>query len=121
MTIPANITARKDELHYLINKYNYQYYTTDNPEVTDSEYDRLFGELKQLEVDYPALLTLDSPTQRVGGQALDKFDQVTHAMPMLSLDNVFDDADLTAFDQRVKDWLNTRDTQTYIAEPKLMV
>jgi len=119
MTIHANIIARKDELHNLINKYNYLYYTTDNPEVTDSEYDRLFKELKQIEVNYPALLTLDSPTQRVGGQALDKFDQVTHAMPMLSLDNVFDEAELTAFDQRVKDWLNTDKVQTYIAEPKL--
>jgi len=119
MTIPVKIAARKDELHHLINKYNYLYYTTDNPEVPDSEYDRLFRELEQLEADYPALLTLDSPTQRVGGQALDKFDQVTHAMPMLSLDNVFDDAELTAFDQRVKDWLNTSGTQTYIAEPKL--
>ncbi len=119
MTIPAKILARRDTLHDLINQYNYQYYATDKPEVTDSEYDRLFNELKQLEADYPALLTLDSPTQRVGGQALDKFNQVIHAMPMLSLDNVFDVAELTAFDKRVKDWLNTREEQTYIAEPKL--
>lgn len=119
MTIPANIIQRKDELHTLINKYNYLYYTTDNPEVTDSEYDRLFGELKQLEEDYPELLSLDSPTQRVGGEALDKFDQVTHAMPMLSLDNVFDEAEFIAFDKRVKDWLNTNSSQTYLAEPKL--
>ena len=119
MTIPAKITARRDVLHELINQYNYLYYTTDNPEVSDSEYDRLFNELKQIEADYPSLLTLDSPTQRVGGQALDKFNQVTHAMPMLSLDNVFDEAELTVFDKRVKDWLNTQEIQTYIAEPKL--
>ena len=119
MTIPANILQRKDELHNLINKYNYLYYDTDNPEVTDSEYDRLFGELSQLEEDYPELLSLDSPTQRVGGQALDKFDQVTHVMPMLSLDNVFDEVEFIAFDKRVKDWLNTDSSQTYIAEPKL--
>ena len=102
MTIPADILARKDELHNLINKYNYLYYTTDNPEVTDSEYDRLFRELKQIESDYPELLTLDSPTQRVGGMALDKFDQVTHAIAMLSLDNVFDSDELASFDRRIK-------------------
>lgn len=119
MTIPADIVTRKEELHELINRYNYLYYTTDNPEVTDSEYDRLFRELKQIEADYPDLLSLDSPTQRVGGAVLDKFDQVTHAMAMLSLDNVFDEAEFSAFDQRVKDWLNNADEQTYIAEPKL--
>ena len=119
MTIPADILARKDELHNLINKYNYLYYTTDNPEVTDSEYDRLFRELKQIESDYPELLTLDSPTQRVGGMALDKFDQVTHAIAMLSLDNVFDSDELASFDRRIKEWLNTSDPVDYVGEPKL--
>jgi DNA ligase (NAD+) len=119
MTIPTKVLVRKDELHNLINKYNYLYYATDNPEVTDSEYDRLFHELKQVEADYPALLTLDSPTQRVGGQVLDKFDQVDHSTPMLSLDNVFNESEFLAFDQRVKDWLNTGEVQDYIAEPKL--
>jgi len=119
MTIPTKLLARKVELHNLINKYSYLYYTNDNPEVSDSEYDRLFRELKQLEADHPALLTLDSPTQRVGGQVLDKFGQVTHSMSMLSLDNVFDGNGFLAFDQRVKDWLSTDDVQSYIAEPKL--
>ena len=119
MTIPTKVLARKDALHKLINKYNYLYYTTDNPEVTDSEYDRLFHELKQIESDYPSLLTMDSPTRRVGGQVLEKFDQVTHTIPMLSLDNVFDYEEFFAFDQRVKDWLNTEQIQVYIAEPKL--
>ena len=119
MTIPPDITARKEELYGLINKFNYQYYTIDNPEVTDSEYDRLFRELKQIETDYPALLTLDSPTQRVGGQVLDKFSQVSHSLPMLSLDNMFNEADLKAFNKRVKGWLNSENTPTYIAEPKL--
>jgi DNA ligase (NAD+) len=119
MTIPTKILARRDELHNLINKYSYLYYVTDNPEVSDSEYDRLFNELKQIETDYPVLLTLDSPTQRVGGQALDKFDQVNHVIPMLSLDNVFNESEFLAFDQRVKDWLNTSEVQYYIAEPKL--
>ena len=119
MTVPPDITARKDELCDLINKFNYQYHTIDNPEVSDSEYDRLFRELKQIENNYPALLTLDSPTQRVGGQVLDKFSQVSHSLPMLSLDNMFNEADLKAFDKRVKDWLNSENTPTYVAEPKL--
>ena len=119
MTVPPDITSRKDELCGLINKFNYQYHTIDNPEVSDSEYDRLFRELKQIENNYPALLTLDSPTQRVGGQVLDKFSQVSHSLPMLSLDNMFNEADLKAFDKRVKDWLNSENTPTYVAEPKL--
>ena len=119
MTVPPEITARKEELCGLINKFNYQYYAVDNPEVSDSEYDRLFRELKQIEAEHPALMTLDSPTQRVGGQVLDKFIQVSHSLPMLSLDNMFNEADLKAFNKRVKDWLNSENTPTYIAEPKL--
>lgn len=119
MTNQTEPELRAKALRDLINKHNYLYYVSDNPEVTDSEYDRLFHELKQLETDYPELLTVDSPTQRVGGQALDKFNQVTHAIPMLSLDNVFDEAQLHAFDLRVRDWLNTSELQVYAAEPKL--
>ncbi|MDO7596107.1 MAG: NAD-dependent DNA ligase LigA [Pseudomonadota bacterium] len=119
MTIPTDIQQQASNLRDLINRYNHLYYVTDNPEVTDSEYDRLFKQLQQLEVNYPELLTADSPTQRVGGKALDKFSQITHALPMLSLDNVFDAADLHAFDQRVRDRLNTTNIQTYAAEPKL--
>jgi DNA ligase (NAD+) len=119
MTIPTDIQQQASNLRDLINRYNHLYYVTDNPEVTDSEYDRLFKQLQQLEVDYPELLTADSPTQRVGGKALDKFSQITHALPMLSLDNVFDADDLHAFDQRVRDRINTTNIQTYAAEPKL--
>ncbi|RKZ86937.1 MAG: DNA ligase [Gammaproteobacteria bacterium] len=119
MVIPTNFPQRASELRDLINKYNYLYYIVDNPEVPDSEYDRLFHELKQIETDHPELLTADSPTQRVGGKALDKFNQITHAIPMLSLDNVFDTEQLLAFDQRVRDWLNTSESQVYAAEPKL--
>tara|TARA_R110002049_G_scaffold147418_4_gene310279 strand:- start:276 stop:2288 length:2013 start_codon:yes stop_codon:yes gene_type:complete len=119
MTIPTEITQQANDLRDLLNRYNHLYYVTDNPEVTDSEYDRLFKQLQQFEADYPELLTADSPTQRVGGKALDKFSQITHALPMLSLDNVFDAEDLQAFDQRVRDRLNTTQTQTYSAEAKL--
>lgn len=119
MTIPTEINQQATDLRNLLNKYNNLYYVTDNPEVTDSEYDRLFIQLQKLEADYPELLTVDSPTQRVGGKALDKFSQITHSLPMLSLDNVFDGEELHAFDQRVRDWLNTTNIQTYAAEPKL--
>ncbi len=119
MTIPTDIQLQASNLRDIINRFNHLYYVTDNPEVTDSEYDRLFKQLQQLEAHYPELLTADSPTQRVGGKALDKFSQITHALPMLSLDNVFDADDLHAFDQRVRDRLNTTNIQTYAAEPKL--
>ncbi|MDX1749988.1 MAG: NAD-dependent DNA ligase LigA [Methylophaga sp.] len=119
MTISPEISERAAQLRDLINRYNFLYYSADDPEVTDAEYDRLFAELKKLEADYPELITADSPTQRVGSTPLNKFTQVTHAMPMLSLDNVFDEAELTAFNQRVLDRLNTDGVITYAAEPKL--
>ncbi|PCJ32072.1 MAG: DNA ligase (NAD(+)) LigA [Gammaproteobacteria bacterium] len=119
MTIPTESSVRASELRSLINRYNVLYYVEDSPEVPDVEYDRLFRELQQLETDYPALLSTDSPTQRVGGKALDKFEQITHSIPMLSLDNVFNEDELQAFNQRVCDWLNTADTPIYAAEPKL--
>lgn len=119
MTISTEISNRAAQLRDLINRYNFLYYSADEPEVTDAEYDRLFAELKQLETAYPELATPDSPTQRVGAAPLDKFTQVTHAMPMLSLDNVFDEAELTAFNQRVLDRLNMDTVITYAAEPKL--
>tara|TARA_R110002153_G_scaffold18021_3_gene62970 strand:- start:6532 stop:8544 length:2013 start_codon:yes stop_codon:yes gene_type:complete len=119
MTIPTEIQQEASALRDLINRYNHLYYVNDNPEVTDSEYDRLFKQLQLLETNYPELLTADSPTQRVGGKALAKFSQISHALPMLSLDNVFDAEDLHAFDQRVRDRLNTTNVQTYAAEPKL--
>lgn len=119
MTISTELEQRAASLREKINHYNYLYYVADNPEVPDAEYDRLFRELQQLEQDYPELLSPDSPTQRVGGEALDKFDEVEHALPMLSLDNVFDQEELTAFDKRVREWLNSDKEQTYAAEPKL--
>lgn len=119
MSMNSDIKQRADELRDLINQYNYQYYVIDNPEVPDVEYDRSFRELQQIEKDYPELKTTSSPTQRVGGKALEKFSQITHALPMLSLDNVFDAEELQAFEQRVCDRLNTSDTQVFAAEPKL--
>ncbi|WP_297811309.1 NAD-dependent DNA ligase LigA [uncultured Methylophaga sp.] len=119
MTISTELARRAATLREQINHYNYLYYVADNPEVPDAEYDRLFRELQQLEQNNPELLSPDSPTQRVGGQPLDKFDEVEHALPMLSLDNVFDEKELSAFDKRVREWLNSDQPQTYAAEPKL--
>jgi DNA ligase (NAD+) len=119
MSINSDVKQRANELRNLISDYSYRYYVVDNPEVPDIEYDRLFRELQQLENDYPELKTSSSPTQRVGGKALDKFSQITHSLPMLSLDNVFDAEELQAFEQRVCDRLNTTDKQLFAAEPKL--
>lgn len=119
MTISEAIQKRVAELRDIINELNYHYYSQDDPAASDAEYDRLFAELKQLESEYPALQAADSPTQRVGAAPLAKFSQINHALPMLSLDNVFDEAELTAFDQRVKDRLNSAQAIEYVAEPKL--
>ena len=91
----------------------------DDPVVTDSEYDRLLRQLEALEEQNPELITSDSPTQRVGGEPLDEFEQVQHQVPMLSLDNSFDDDELKAFDQRVKDRLKIEEDIEYACEPKL--
>ena len=111
--------ARAEELRKLLQYHNHRYYVLDDPEIPDSEYDKLLRELQQIEADRPDLRTMDSPTQRVGGAALDAFEQVAHVIPMLSLDNAFDDDEFSAFDQRVKDRLSRSVTVRYAAEPKL--
>ena len=99
---PASaVAALRDELH----RHNVAYYVLDAPTVPDAEYDRLFLELQRLEREHPELLTEDSPTRRVGGAPLPMFEQVRHALPMLSLGNGFTDEDILAFDKRVADGL----------------
>ncbi len=110
---------RIEELKQLLNKYNHQYYVLDEPTVPDAEYDRLMQELNSIENSHPELKTIDSPSQKVGGQALKAFSQVRHQLPMLSLDNVFDLADFQAFVKRIKDRLATHDKIRFCAEPKL--
>jgi len=117
-------TATKKELLALrtqLNDFSYQYYALDQPVVPDAEYDRLFRRLQDLEQQYPDLITEDSPTQRVGDKPLDHFEQVEHQLPMLSLGNVFNDQDLDAFDQRLKERLELGENFEieYICEPKL--
>jgi DNA ligase (NAD+) len=110
--------ARIAELTQLINLADYHYYSLDNPSIPDSEYDRLFRELKNLEDVYPEFRTLSTPTQRVGVQPLKSFAQAPHLIPMLSLDNVFTREELFAFDKRIKDRLKVTEDLSYCCEPK---
>jgi DNA ligase (NAD+) len=101
-----------------INQHNYRYYVLDDPSVPDAEYDRLFRELQALEQANPSLITDDSPTQRVGGQALTTFKKITHQVPMLSLANAFSREELEDFDRRVRQKLKL-ESVVYAVEPKL--
>lgn len=105
---PANKidpAARAAQLRAEIERHAHAYYVLDTPSIPDAEYDRLFSELQALESQHPELRTADSPTLRVGGAPLPEFTQVQHAVPMLSLNNAFEDEDIFAFDRRVKDGL----------------
>ena len=111
--------ARIGELRERLNHHSYLYYVLDNPEIPDSEYDRLYRELQQLERLHPDLVTPDSPTQRVGETPLKAFEQVRHRMPMLSLDNVFSEDELAAFLKRITERLGIDMDLAFNAEPKL--
>jgi len=106
--MPSAQTAaeRIAELRSEIDAHNYRYYVLDEPSVPDAEYDRLFKELRALEAEHPELVTPESPTQRVGGEALAAFGQVRHEVPMLSLGNAFEEQDLTDFDRRAREGLD---------------
>jgi len=110
--------ARAAELKDTLDRYNYRYHALDDPEVPDAEYDRLMRELRDLETQYPELLTPDSPTQRVGAAPVAAFGAVRHRMAMLSLDNAFSDEDVRDFDRRIRERLNSEAVH-YSAEPKL--
>jgi DNA ligase (NAD+) len=117
MTPPASVTERIPALREEIERHNFQYYVLDAPLVSDAEYDRLFRELQELESKHPELASAESPTQRVGGGALDTFAPVQHRVPMLSLNNAFSDDEVTAFDRRVREGLGV-DRVEYTVEPK---
>lgn len=102
-----------------LNEYNYQYYVLDDPSVPDAQYDRDMQALIALEQEFPELKSANSPSQKVGGAALAAFEQVTHEVPMLSLDNAFDDASLLAFEKRLKDRLKDTASLSFSCEPKL--
>ncbi|MFN7938495.1 MAG: NAD-dependent DNA ligase LigA [Bryobacteraceae bacterium] len=113
-SVQQKIAALREELR----KHEYLYYVLDKPEISDLEYDTLMRELQQLEAAHPDLLTLDSPTQRVGGKPREGFVKVRHSSAMLSLDNALNEAELRDFDRRVRDLLNGEPFH-YVAEVKL--
>ena len=110
------MNERMKELVELLNRYATEYYTSDNPSVSDSEYDRLYRELVELEKTHPDQVLPDSPTHRVGGKILDGFEKYTHQYPLYSLQDAFSREELDAFDARVRKEL---DEVTYICELKI--
>ncbi|MFV5366597.1 NAD-dependent DNA ligase LigA [Acinetobacter oleivorans] len=114
----TSVIEQMRQLIQLIAKHNHAYYVMDQPTISDSEYDHLFHQLKALEEQYPDQVQSDSPTTKVGGQALSKFQSVTHVVPMLSLGNVFNQEDLFAFARRVEERLPNQKVQ-YEVELKL--
>ncbi|WP_435653241.1 NAD-dependent DNA ligase LigA [Bermanella sp. WJH001] len=118
-TNDTSLMAEVKQLHDQLNQANYQYYVLDDPQLPDAEYDRLFHRLKEIETSHPECLTPDSPTQRVGAAPLSHFEQVTHDVPMLSLDNAFDAQDMRDFNRRVSERIKHVDEVFYACEPKL--
>ncbi len=119
MTASYSVQQQIEALRQSLREHNYRYYVLDDPTVPDAEYDRLFQQLQALELQHPELVSADSPTQRVGAVPLSGFSQVRHELPMLSLDNAFDEADLRDFDRRVRERLDNPDAVVYACEPKL--
>ena len=107
---------RIDELTSILKKANYEYYNLDNPSITDQEYDKYLRELINLEEKYPEYADPNSPTKRVGGEAIDKFQKVRHAIPMISLSNVFNEEEIRDFDKRIR---NAGFKPEYVCELKI--
>ncbi|WP_281648257.1 NAD-dependent DNA ligase LigA [Parendozoicomonas sp. Alg238-R29] len=114
-TIQNEIASLRGEIRL----HNHRYYVLDDPSVPDAEYDRLLNRLKALEADNPELVTIDSPTQRVGATPLASFGQIRHELPMLSLDNAFSDDDMDDFNRRITDRLKATEDIEFACEPKL--
>ena len=112
--------AELEQLRQTLRKYEYHYHVLDNPLVPDAEYDRLMNELKAIEKAHPELITADSPTQRVGAKPLSGFTQITHELPMLSLDNAFSNEELLGFLRRIEGQIHRNpETIVFCCEPKL--
>ena len=115
----ASAAGRVRLLRGLIEKHNYRYFVLDQPEISDAEFDSLVRELRELEQAHPELVTPDSPTQRVGGAPLAGFPEVEHRVPMLSLENAFEEQDVVAFDRRIRERLGMEEEIEYACEPKM--
>jgi DNA ligase (NAD+) len=116
--VPSQIEKEIDQLREQIRYHEHRYYVLDDPEISDREFDLLMKRLQDLEAEHPELLTLDSPTQRVGGQPSAEFPQVRHSTPMMSLDNTYSVEELGEFDRRVRE-LSGRERVDYVTELKL--
>lgn len=115
----AQIAEQIERLRQTIEQANYDYYVLDAPSIPDIEYDRQMRSLQELEREHPEFADPNSPSQRVGGEPLPEFEQVRHELPMLSLDNAFNEEELRAFNQRLQDRLNDDGPIEYACEPKL--
>ena len=115
LTPDQQIQALRDELRH----HEHLYYVLDAPELTDAQYDALMNRLKKLEAEHPELVTADSPSQRVGGKPREGFVKTPHSRPMLSLDNAYNEAELRAWNQRVREALPGSETVRYVCELKL--
>jgi len=115
LTPDQQIQALRDEIRH----HEHLYYVLDAPELTDAQYDVLMNELKKLEAEHPDLVTADSPTRRVGGKPREGFVKTPHSRPMLSLDNAYNEGELRAWDQRVREALPSSETVRYVCELKL--
>jgi len=118
MPVKSPDFQRLQQLREELLRHNHRYYVLDDPEIPDAGYDRLMRELQELEGRHPEWITPDSPSQRVGGEALSAFTQVTHLRPMLSLDNALNAEEFIAFDKRVRERLRTQEPIEYSCEPK---
>jgi DNA ligase (NAD+) len=112
------IESRIEALRHTIERHNYKYYVEDSPEISDLEFDRLMKELQDLEKLHPELITRVSPTQRVGGQPVEGFRQVSHGIPMLSIENTYNEEEVREFDARIQRWLEA-EKPLYIVEHKI--
>jgi len=110
---------RINELRKIINYHNYLYYVKDAPEISDSEYDKLFSELMSLEREFPEFVTPDSPTQRITVEPAKEFKTRTHSVPMISLENAFEEGDVFSFEDRIKRFLKIDKEIEYVVEPKI--
>src|SRR5580698_1913040 len=115
LTPDQEIQELRDQLRH----HEYLYYVEDCPELTDAQYDALMNKLKGIEKEHPGLVTADSPSQRVGGKPKDGFVKMPHSRPMLSLDNAYNEEELRAWEQRVRDALPSSETTRYVCELKL--
>ncbi len=118
MAPSKDIAEQIEQLRQEIRRHDHLYYVQAEPEISDHDYDRLMDQLKRLEADHPELITPDSPTQRVGGKPIDAFVSVRHAVPMLSIDNTYNESDLREFDNRVRRGLGDEPFE-YVVDPKI--